>query len=42
MTAIGVDTHKATLAACAIYPVATPLAEASLANDPDGQSAFIA
>ncbi len=42
MTAIGVDTHKATLAACAVDPLGLPIAEATFANDPDGHVAFIA
>jgi transposase len=42
MTAIGIDTHKATLAACAIDELGKPLAEATFANDPDGHVAFIA
>lgn len=40
MTAIGVDTHKATLAACAVDPLGTPIAEATFANDPAGHLAF--
>ena len=42
MAAIGVDTHKATLAACAIDELGKPLAEATFANDPGGHVAFIA
>src|ERR1035437_4915952 len=42
MTAIGVDTHKATLAACAVDPRGSPIAEATFANDPKGHLAFIA
>jgi len=42
MTAIGVDTHKATLAACAVDPLGAPIAEATFANDPKGHLAFIA
>jgi transposase len=41
MTAIGVDTHKATLAACAVDPLGTPIAEATFANDLAGHRAFI-
>jgi transposase len=42
MTAIGVDTHKATLAACAIDDLGRAIGEASFANDPAGHLAFIA
>jgi transposase len=42
MTAIGIDTHKATLAACAVDDVGRPVAEATFANDPAGHAAFIA
>ena len=42
MTAIGVDTHKATLAACAVDPLGTPIAEATFQNDLKGHLAFIA
>jgi transposase len=42
MAAIGIDTHKATLAACAIDELGKPLAEATFANDPGGHVAFIA
>ncbi len=42
MTAIGIDTHKATLAACAIDELGKPVAEATFANDPGGHAAFIA
>ena len=42
MTAIGIDTHKATLAACAIDELGRPVAEATLANDPVGHVPFIA
>jgi transposase len=42
MTAIGIDTHKATLAACAIDELGRPIGEATFANDPAGHDAFIA
>ena len=42
MTAIGIDTHKATLAACAVDDLGRALAEATFANDPAGHIAFIA
>ena len=41
MQTIGVDTHKATLAACAIDELGSPVAEKSFANDPAGHRAFI-
>jgi hypothetical protein len=42
MTAIGIDTHKATLAACAIDELGRPVGEATFANDPVGHVPFIA
>jgi transposase len=42
MTAIGVDTHKATLAACAIDELGRVIDEATFANDPVGHLEFIA
>ena len=42
MAAIGIDTHKATLAACAIDDVGRPIAEATFGNDPRGHDTFIA
>jgi transposase len=42
MTAIGIDTHKATLAACAVDELGRPISEATFANDPAGHDAFIA
>src|SRR5258708_27400748 len=42
MTAIGIDTHKATLAACAVDDLGRPIREATFANDPPGHVAFIA
>ena len=41
MTAIGIDTHKATLAACAIDDVGRPIAEATFDNDPRGHDTFV-
>jgi transposase len=41
MQTIGVDTHQATLAACAIDELGSPVAEKSFANDPAGHRAFI-
>lgn len=42
MRAVGIDTHKATLAACAIDEVGQPLAEATFANDGAGFTGLIA
>lgn len=42
MTAIGIDTHKATLAACAVDNLGRALGEATFANSPAGHVAFIA
>jgi transposase len=39
--AIGVDTHKASLAACAIDEVGRPLSERSFANSPEGHEEFL-
>ena len=36
MTAIGIDTHKATLAACAVDVLGAPLDERTFPNDPAG------
>lgn len=41
MTAIGLDTHKDTLAACAVDELGTALAEATFANDPAGHRALL-
>jgi transposase len=41
MTAIGIDTHKATLAACAVDELGRLVGEATFANDPAGHLAFI-
>jgi transposase len=38
MSAIGIDTHKDTLAACAVDELGGILAEATFANDPDGHA----
>jgi transposase len=40
MSAIGVDTHKATLAACAVDELGVVLGEATFANDPAGHAAL--
>lgn len=40
MNAIGIDTHKATLAACLVNGLGQPLAERSFANDPAGHRAL--
>ena len=42
MTTVGIDTHKASLAACAIDALGTPLAERTFANDPAGHAALAA
>ena len=42
MRAIGIDTHKATLAACVVDELGLPLAEATFANDPAGHRALAA
>jgi transposase len=42
MPAIGVDTHKATLAACAVDDLGSALAERTFANDPAGHAALLA
>lgn len=42
MTAIGIDTHKATLAACAVDELGRAVGEATFINDPSGHVAFIA
>ena len=41
MRAVGIDTHKATLAACAVDEVGQPQAEAEFANDPAGFAALL-
>ena len=40
MTAIGIDTHKATLAACAVDGLGQPLDEREFDNDPAGHRAL--
>jgi transposase len=40
MAVIGIDTHKATLAACAIDPLGAPLDERTFDNDPAGHAAL--
>jgi transposase len=42
MAAIGIDTHKATLAACAVNQLGAPNAEREFANDPAGHVALAA
>jgi transposase len=42
MIAIGIDTHKATLAACAVDELGQPLAERTFANDPVGHRVLLA
>jgi transposase len=42
MFAIGIDTHKATLAACALDDLGQPLAERTFDNDPAGHRALLA
>jgi transposase len=42
MQAIGIDTHKATLAACAIDELGRPAAEQTFPNDPAGHAALLA
>ena len=42
MTAIGIDTHKATLAACAVDGLGAPLDERTFPNDPAGHRALAA
>ncbi|HEY5471834.1 MAG TPA: transposase, partial [Candidatus Limnocylindrales bacterium] len=41
MLAIGVDTHKASLAACAIDELGRPISERSFPNNPTGHRAFL-
>jgi transposase len=41
MRAIGVDTHKATLACCLVDELGSPLDERSFANDPAGHRALL-
>lgn len=42
MRVVGIDTHKATLAACAIDDIGVVLGEATFANDPAGFGALLA
>jgi hypothetical protein len=42
MRVVGIDTHKATLAACAIDDVGQVLDEATFPNDPAGFSSLLA
>jgi transposase len=41
MIAIGIDTHKATLAACAVDELGVPLGERTFSNDPAGHRALL-
>ncbi len=41
MSAIGIDTHKATLAACAVDELGGAVAERTFANDPRGHAALL-
>jgi transposase len=40
MTAVGIDTHKASLAACAVDELGAPLAERTFVNNPTGHAAL--
>ncbi len=40
MLAVGVDTHKESLAACAVNEVGRPIAEGSFSNDVNGHRAL--
>jgi len=42
MSAIGIDTHKANLAACAVDGLGTPIAERTFPNDRDGHQDLVA
>jgi transposase len=41
MRVVGIDSHKATLAACAVDEVGQPISEAMFANDPTGFAALL-
>ena len=41
MAAIGIDTHKATLAACCVDELGTPVSERTFDNDPAGHRAVL-
>ena len=41
MTTVGIDTHKSTLAACAVDSLGTAVAEKTFANDPGGHEALV-
>jgi transposase len=41
MRVVGIDSHKATLAACAIDEVGQPVSEATFANEPSGFTALL-
>ena len=42
MHAIGIDTHKDSLAACLVDELGTPLDERTFSNDPGGHRALFA
>ncbi len=42
MRVVGIDTHKATLAACAMDEIGQVLAEATFPNDPAGFESLLA
>lgn len=42
MAAVGIDTHKATLAACVVDELGAPRAERTFANNPGGHAALAA
>jgi transposase len=42
MTAIGIDTHKGSLACCLVDALGTPIDERTLPNDPAGHAALVA
>ena len=42
MTAIGIDTHKGSLACCLVDDLGGPLDERTLPNDPAGLAALVA
>ena len=41
MISVGIDTHKATLAACAVDELARPLEERTFSNDPQGHAVLL-
>ena len=42
MRVVGIDSHKATLAACGVDEIGQPVAEATFANDPAGFRSLLA